>query len=140
MRLLFASTFEHLPELVGGLQATLHELALALRRQGVEVALVCGTEASEIVRDDALGYRVVRAPEPIATLAAAAAELRPDAIVVQTGPNMVRLLVAALDTGRPAAAYLHNVEQGELGGVLLPDPAILYLANSPFTAARWQAL
>ena len=139
MRLLFASTFEHLPELVGGLQTTLHELTLELRRQGVEVAVLCGTDAPAR-RDGALGYEVVRDPDPISALAAVAGALQPDAIVVQTGPKMVRLLVAALDSGRAAAVYLHNVEQSELGGVLLPDPAILYLANSPFTAARWRAL
>ncbi len=140
MRLLFASTFEHLPELIGGLQTTLHELALALRRLGVEVAQLCATRGMEVARESALGYDVVRAHDPITSLAALADSLQPDAIVVQTGPKMVRLLVAALDTGRPAAVYLHNVEQGELGGVLLPDPAIRYLANSPFTAARWRAL
>src|SRR3954471_4821910 len=143
MRLLFATTFGHLPELVGGLQTTLHELAGALGRQGVEVALLCASDderQTAPARDRALGYEVVRSRDPIAILWAVAGELRPDAIVVQTGPNMVRLLVAALDTGRPVAVYLHNVEQTELGGVLLPDPAIRYLANSAFTAARWHTL
>src|SRR5262249_39841127 len=123
MRLLFATTFGHLPELVGGLQTTLHELALALGRQGVETAPLRPGDDKRLTapaRDRALGYEVVRVPDPIAVLWAVAGELRPDAIVVQTGPNMVRLLIAALDTGRPAAVYLHNVEQSELGGVLLP--------------------
>lgn len=143
MRLLFATTFGHLPELVGGLQTTVHELALALRRQGVAVTVLCAgsnPRATAPQRDDALGYAVVRATDPLAVLWAIANETQPSAIVVQTGPNLVRLLVAALDTGRPAGVYLHNVEQSELGGVLLPDPAIRYLANSPFTAARWNAL
>jgi glycosyltransferase involved in cell wall biosynthesis len=143
MRLLFATTFGHLPDVVGGLQTTLHELALALRRQGVEVALLCAgsdplTAAPQ--RDRAFGYDVWRAPNPTAILWAIANEFQPDAIVVQTGPQLVRLLVAALDTGRPAAVYLHNVEQAEIGGVLLSHPGICYLANSDFTAARWRAL
>jgi glycosyltransferase involved in cell wall biosynthesis len=141
MRLLFATTFGHLPELVGGLQTTTDELLRALQRRGVEVALLCATVDPNSLPPsaDACGYQVIRAPDPIAALPAVTAALRPGAIVVQTGTNLVRQLVAALDTGLPAVVYLHNVEQSELGGVLLPDPSILYLANSPFTAARWHA-
>jgi glycosyltransferase involved in cell wall biosynthesis len=140
MRLLFATTFGHLPDLVGGLQSTTDELARALQRRGVEVALLCAADPNRLPpAADTCPYRVIRAPDPVAALPAAATALEPDAIVVQTGHNMVRQLVAALDTARPVLVYLHNVEQAELGGVLLPDPGIAYLANSRFTAARWQA-
>jgi len=142
MRLLFATTFCHLPELVGGLQTTTDELAHALQRRGVEVALLCETRepsAAAPHADRTCGYQTVRAADPIGALPAVVTALRPDAIVVQTGPGMAKLLVAALDSGRPTAVYLHNVETAELGGTLLPDPSILYLANSPFTAARWRA-
>jgi glycosyltransferase involved in cell wall biosynthesis len=142
MRLLFATTFGHLPELVGGLQTTTDELAHALQRRGIEVAVLCEPlerPASAIRSDDACGYPVLRARDPIAALPAVAAALRPDAIVVQTGPGLAKLLVAALDSRLPTAVYLHNVEHAELGGTLLPDPSILYLANSRFTAARWRA-
>jgi len=50
------------------------------------------------------------------------------------------MVICALDTGKPTAVYLHNVETHQLGGTLVPDPSILYLANSEFTAQRWRAL
>jgi glycosyltransferase involved in cell wall biosynthesis len=142
MRLLFATTFGHLPELVGGLQTTTDELARALQRRGIEVAVLCeALEAPTAAAhsDRACGYQTIRVPDPIGALPAVTAALQPDAIVVQTGPRLAQLLIAALDSGRPPAVYLHNVETTELGGTLLPDPSILYLANSPFTAARWRA-
>src|SRR5271170_5390343 len=113
MRLLFATTFGHLPELVGGLQTTTDELAHALQRRGIEVAVLCETLAQPAVvprSDRASSYHTVRVPDPIGALPAAAAALRPDAIVVQTGPGLAELLVAALDSGLPTAVYLHNVE------------------------------
>jgi len=140
VRLLFATTFGHLPELVGGLQTTTDELARALQRRGVEVALLCRADPNSLPPSaDSCPYRVIRAPDPVAAVSGVAATLEPSAIVVQTGHNMVRQLVAALDSKRPVLVYLHNVEQAELGGVLLPDPEIAYLANSRFTAARWHA-
>jgi len=142
MRLLFATTFGHLPELVGGLQTTTDELAHALQRREIDVAVLCETldqPAAGLRSDSACFYPTIRAPDSVGALPAVAAALRPDAIVVQTGPNLARLVAAALDSGLPTAVYLHNVELGELGGTLLPDPRILYVANSPFTAARWRA-
>ena len=138
MRLLFATMLGHLPEMVGGLQTTTDQLARALMRRGVEVAVLCESRTA-IVDDRASDYRTFRVADPAGALPAVAAGFRPDVIVVQTGSNVVRLLVAALDTAMPTVVYLHNVEESELGGILLPDPSILYLANSPFTAARWNA-
>lgn len=142
MRLLFATTFGHLPELVGGLQTTIDELAQALQARSIEVALVCSAldEDGGVPRSDrSCGYQVVRAADPVVALPAVAAALRPDVIVVQTGPRLIQLVIAARDTGRPTAVYFHNVEPGELHGILVPDPRVLFLANSRFTAARWHA-
>jgi glycosyltransferase involved in cell wall biosynthesis len=142
MRLLFANTFGHLPELYGGLQTTTDQLAHALQRRGIEVAVLCAqmdAPATVATSDYACGYLAVRAPDPVAALPAVAATFGPSAIVAQTGPELAGLLIAALDLDLPTAVYLHNVEHAELGGVLLPDPKVLYLANSRFTAARWQA-
>jgi glycosyltransferase involved in cell wall biosynthesis len=50
------------------------------------------------------------------------------------------VVLASLRTGRATAVYLHNVEVHQLGGILVPDPSLLYLANSAFTAERWRAL
>ena len=142
MRLLFVTSYGHLPDLVGGLQTTLHELSLALCRRGVEPTVLCGFAASTDRHppsprsDSSLGYPVLRMPDPVASLATVTAALEPDAIVVLTGEKTVPAVVAALDTGLPVSVYIHNVEFREFGGVLLPDPDIQYFANSEFTARR----
>jgi glycosyltransferase involved in cell wall biosynthesis len=138
MRLLFATTLGHLPEMVGGMQTTTDQLACALLGRGVELAVLCTTR-TPFAAAVATGYRTFRVADPTGALPAVAAGFRPDVVVVQSGPDLSRLLVAALGTALPVAVYLHNVEESELGGVLLPDPGILYVANSPFTAARWRA-
>ena len=146
MRVLLVSGYAHLPDLRGGLQTTTHELALTLVEHGHAVAVLAGLGTDALGRtpaprsDDRLGYLTARVPEPEAALASMAAVFQPDAVVVQTSPRTVPLLVAALELGLPSALYLHNVEVGVLAGSLLPDPAILYLANSAFTAARYRAL
>jgi glycosyltransferase involved in cell wall biosynthesis len=142
MKILFATGHAHLPALVGGLQTTLHELCLALGRHGTETAVLCGTLDRDAGTrcDRALGYPVLRSPDPVGALGPFAAVERPDALVVLTGAHLIELLLAGLDCGLPVAAYLHNVEYRELGGVLLPDPSVLYLANSQFTSRRLKGL
>ncbi|WP_382156747.1 glycosyltransferase [Hydrogenophaga sp. ANAO-22] len=147
MRVLFVSTYPHLPDIVGGLQTTTHDLCLAIRAMGAEAAVLCGqataatgdTEAS-LTQDEHLGYPVLRSPRPVQALPAAAARFDADVIVVQSGTTLAPLVLASLDTGRPTAVYMHNVETSQLGGHLVADPSLLYLANSDFTAQRWHAL
>jgi len=147
MRVLFASTHPHLPEIRGGLQTTTHDLCLAIQETGGEAEVLCGrseyddaTGGDAPLADASLGYPVVRAADPVRSIAQIAREFDATAIVVQSGPDLARLLVASLDTGRPTAAYLHNVEPHQVGGNLVADPQILYFANSDFTARRWAAL
>jgi glycosyltransferase involved in cell wall biosynthesis len=146
MRLLFATGYGHLPDVVGGLQTTLHELCLALLERGVEPTVLCGygattnRESATPRSDEALGYPVVRMPDPVEALGTVAAVAEPDAVLVLTGDQTVPMVVAALDTGLPLGVYIHNVEFREFGGVLLPDPDIQYLANSAFTARRLKSL
>ncbi len=147
MRILFVSTYPHLPDIIGGLQTTTHDLCRALATIGAEAAVLCGlnehrTAGSDLIpqRDDTLGYTVFRVPDPGDALAMIAAHWDPTAIVVQSGTALIPMVVRALETGRPTAVYLHNVEIYQIGGIMLPDPALLYLSNSAFTAARWKAL
>jgi len=142
---LFATTYGHLPDVVGGLQTTIHELCLSLQEKNIEVRVLCGYAG---VRDDTTstyprsdvsqGYQVIRLPDPVESLPTVCAAFSPDAIIVQTGVPTVPMLLAALDTGIPALLYLHNIEFRELGGMLLPDPDVMYLANSEFTARRME--
>jgi glycosyltransferase involved in cell wall biosynthesis len=147
MRVLFASVYPHLPEVIGGLQTTTDDLCTALIGMGVEAAVLCGLKehASALSdrrpqKDSDLGYPVFRVADPIKDLALLVAAWEPSIIVVQSGTTLVPMVLAALATGKPTAVYLHNVETHQLGGTLVPDPAILYLSNSDFTAQRWRAL
>ncbi|AOS79401.1 MULTISPECIES: glycosyltransferase [Hydrogenophaga] len=148
MRVLFVSSDPHLPQITGGLQTTTHDLCLAIRDMGAEAAVLCGQAldpkdagaGSATTSDERLGYLVMRSPRPAQDLAMAAAAWAADAIVVQSGSGLATMVLASLDTGRATALYLHNVEISQLGGNLAPDPSFLFLANSSFTAQRWQAL
>jgi glycosyltransferase involved in cell wall biosynthesis len=145
MRVLFASNYPHLPHIRGGLQTTTHDLCLALQRAGAEAAVLCGLDehgraAGQSLADESLGYPAFRAAVPEQALALVAAAWQADAIVVQSGTALVPMMLASLQTQRPTAVYLHNVETHQLHGTLVPDRSLLYLANSVFTALRWRAL
>lgn len=144
MRILFVSTHPHLPDLVGGLQTTTHDLVLALRDVGADAAILCGLpkgeEKQRPERDEALGYPVFRTADPEQALAKIASSWDATVILVQSGSHLAPLVIRALETGRPVAVYLHNVEMHQVEGTLAPDPSLLYLANSDFTARRWRSL
>lgn len=148
MRVLFVSSYPHLPDITGGLQTTTHDLCLAIAAMGAQAAVLCGQPPAAadphadvpLSGDESPGYRVWRSPDPRRALPQVVALWEPDAIVVQNGTTLAPLVLASLATGRPTAVYLHNVETSQLGGHLVADPSLLYLANSDFTAQRWQAL
>lgn len=146
MRVLFVSDYPHLPTIKGGLQTTTHDLCLALGVAGGTAAVLCGSldgahgAGVPAHGDNTLGYLCMRALAPHEVLPLVAAAWQPDVIVVQSGSSLTRMVLASLDTGLPTAVYLHNVETHQLGGMLVPDPQLLYLANSHFTAQRWRAL
>lgn len=147
MRILFASVYPHLHDVIGGLQTTTDNLCLALRDAGAEVAVLCGVAEhrhemanSTARRDESLGYTVIRTTDPVEDLPSIAAAWDASVIVVQSGPTLLPMISRSLESGRPTAVYLHNVEDHQLGGFLTPDPQLLYLANSEFSARRWRAL
>ena len=147
MRVLFVSDYPHLPDIRGGLQTTTHDLCLAMAVAGAEAAVLCGLDehgpagAPDRSRSDqALGYLCMRSTSAERALPLVAAAWNPAVIVVQSGMALSSMVLASLQTGRATAVYLHNVEVHQLGGVLVPDPSLLYLANSAFTAQRWHAL
>ena len=148
MRVLFVSDHPHLPDVRGGLQTTTHDLCLALRQVGAEAAVLCGrgehgaapASPGAVETDAALGYPVTRAGAPQDALAAVAGTWDASVVVVQSGTALAPMVAASLRSGRPTAVYLHNVEVHQLRGHLVPDPSLLYLGNSQFTAKRWHAL
>jgi glycosyltransferase involved in cell wall biosynthesis len=147
MRVLFVSDYPHLPDIRGGLQTTTHDLCLAIGIAGAEAAVLCGLDehstggTGDLARSDrVLGYLCMRAASPERALPLAAAAWNPSVIVVQSGMALSAMVLASLRTGCATAVYLHNVEVHQLRGMLIPDPSLLYLANSSFTAQRWRAL
>jgi glycosyltransferase involved in cell wall biosynthesis len=147
MRILFASVYPHLPEVIGGLQTTTDDICIALMGMGAQVAVLCGLSehatpgvSSRPKCDEQLGYPVFRVSDPIRDIGLLTASWNPSIIVVQSGTTLLPMVIGAMDTGKPTAVYLHNVETHQLGGTLVPDPAILYLSNSEFTSQRWRAL
>ncbi len=147
MRVLFVTNYAHLPDITGGLQTTTHDLCLAIKALGGEAAVLCGRLQADknsadrpASGDESLGYLVLRADAPEQALPMAAAAWAADAIVVQSGNALAPMLLSSLSCGRPTAVYLHNVETHQLAGHLAPDPSLLYLANSEFTARRWRSL
>lgn len=147
MRILFVSDYPHLPQIKGGLQTTTHDLCRAIRAAGAEAAVLCGRDehgragtGPGTAADEALGYLVLRAASPQEALPMVAAAWDATCVVVQSGTALLPNVLASLGTGRPTAVYLHNVEVHQLRGNLVPDPSLLYLANSEFTAQRWRAL
>jgi glycosyltransferase involved in cell wall biosynthesis len=152
--LLFASGTPHLPQLVGGLEVNTHHLALEMKKRGLPVAVLSKLSvrdlfgaskfvANKIRRRDVsvdrgLGYPVYRSFRPWRDVRGLAA---PRIVVVQNG-NMVEIGRTFREKGVPSVAYLHGFEfdtgprawQGS--GQDLPFSA--YIANSSFTAARFE--
>lgn len=141
MHVLLCTSYPHLPQTRGGLQTSTDELSCLLLQKGVRVTVLCGGGHDvPAASDSALAYPVVRAADPRAALPLVAAAIRPEIILVQSGLELAAMLEAALSTGFATAVYLHNVEMHRIGGVLPPDPRLLYFSNSAFTAGRWRAL
>ncbi|HEY4136569.1 MAG TPA: glycosyltransferase [Alphaproteobacteria bacterium] len=144
MHILLCFAHPHLPDIRGGLQTSTDELCQVLQEKGVEVTVLCGSLPEDgdrpASRDMSLGYPVIRAVDPVAALPLVAAAASPSVILVQSSRRIAPLLKAAYGTGFPVAAYFHDVEQHDVHGILVPDPRILYFANSRFTADRWKAL
>lgn len=145
MRLLFCTTYPHLPDITGGLQTATDELCLALSDRGIGPLVLCGspkdTPAADAVRpSDTYGYKIIRAADPIAALPIVAAAFEPTVIIVQSGHTLMPMLKASVETGYPTAIYIHNVELNQIAGTLIRHPSLLYIANSAFTAERLRAL
>ncbi|GAB4213707.1 MAG: glycosyltransferase [Rhodoferax sp.] len=130
------------------MQSTTHETCLAFLKLGVEVGVLCvqrslpevQSSSPRVVRDTQLGYPVLRCRTLRADVLSLIAGFDPDVLVLQSGPQLVPLLDQCQRGGLPLCVYLHNVETAHLGGSLWPDPELLFLANSDFSARRWRDL
>lgn len=154
MRILFATGHPYLPELRGGAQATMDELAVELRERGHEVSILSGLLGKGMrgFRDRVLlklklsscpatrvnGFRVHRAWFAWEAAADVAGRVAPDVVVVHSG-FPVRMALAFERLGLPVVLYLHNVEFDNHGGPFESLRCRHFVANSKFTAARYRS-
>lgn len=151
MKILIGSAHPYLPQMRGGAQSSTHEMALALQQRGHEVCVVGGLQGKGLfglrrrielklrrrswVRDDHLGYPVLRAWFPSKVVADITRTFRPDVAMFQS--RLPVELAKETEADVPTIIYLRNVEDSDLGGSLRELRDTSYIANSHFTAARF---
>ena len=152
MKILMCSAQPYLPQVVGGAQASTHELSLEARDLGHSVSALVGLggegwtalrgrvllrlQKRQAVRDNGLGYPVFRAWRPEVAAADLARSLKPDVAVIPTS-RAVPLGQALRAEAVPLVVYLRDVEFDELGGAISHLKGAHFIANSHFTAQRY---
>jgi glycosyltransferase involved in cell wall biosynthesis len=154
MRVLFATNHAYLPQRFGGAESSTHDLCAALRQRDVPVAVLAETRAggflgwrNSLVRratgrrfpkDHAMGYPVYRGWSPVDGVAEALDDFRPTVAVIQAGFPLT-LAQPCLAAGVPTIVYLRDTRFDRLGARPKADDGIHYVANSRFTAARFES-
>lgn len=154
MRIIFATTHNHLPQGVGGSESSTHELCAALVELNQTPAVMAKVHSgdwlgkwnrikSKIMHlgsfpvDHAMGYPVYRGLKPMDGVSEVVTRFKPDIAVIQAGIP-IPMACAFLKAGVPTVVYVHDVEFQEMG----EDPRQLigagYLANSEFTARKFK--
>lgn len=155
MKILFVMGDPHLPQYTGGAQSSCHELALELMALGHQVAILCQLVPSGMVglknrlkrrlsgqvavADSIQGYPVYRQWEVLEGIPAVVRAFKPDVAVAQIG-QQVRVAQILQDCGVPCLVYIRNVEMNELEGDPRTIPGVKFIANSQFTAGRFQSM
>jgi glycosyltransferase involved in cell wall biosynthesis len=155
VRVLFTSSIPYLPQIYGGLNTNTHQLfeeflkrghapALLTRlsygnRFGIQTAVANRLRGREVSCDNDFGYPVFRAREPWKVVEAVP---RADVAVMQDG-HMLQFSSALARRGVPMISYFHGLdfEDWTIEGrpAAASDlPEITYLANSMFTAKRFE--
>ncbi|WP_137680699.1 glycosyltransferase [Aurantiacibacter suaedae] len=157
MKILFINTHYYMPQSVGGMSVTLHQLCSALIERGHEVSVLAGFRKgalfglrssiamklralagrSKLTFDRVPGYRVWRSWHPVAAIPEVCDAEMPDIVIVMGG-KVVPAAKAAKGTGLPVLVQVHDVElefhDGDYGEIAdLP-----VIANSQFTASFYR--
>lgn len=148
MHIMLASAHPYIPEIAGGAQSNMHEVALALRDSGLQVSVCAGLIASgrtgliarfklkvmrqHYVIDRWLGYDIYRAWFPWLVAREIAKAARPDVVIVQSG-FPARMASAFTRLKIPVVVHFHNVEMEDLEE-MNDEIADYFIANSAFTA------
>ncbi|WP_372732364.1 glycosyltransferase [Novosphingobium sp.] len=149
MRIILATAHPYIPQIAGGAQSNMHEMAITLIQRGHQVSVVAGLTGDGLLGikarialklgrafhvDHRLGYPVIRTWFPWDAVESISAYAKPDIVIAQSG-FPARLSEAFRSIGIPTVIHLHNVEADDLVGVSASS-ADAFLANSQFTAAR----
>jgi glycosyltransferase involved in cell wall biosynthesis len=154
MRILFANAHYYLPQYVGGLQSSTHELALELKRRGHEVSVLANLIGNDLTGlrsrlarklfrqeasvDHGLGYPIYRTWFAWDAAEYVMRKAMPDVVVIQPRQT-VRLGLEFQRIGAPIVVYLRDVEFHDHGGSLSELTQARFIANSEFTARQHQA-
>lgn len=155
MRILFGTGHSYLPQRAGGSEASTHDLCKELQKQGIEPAVLASVEPEgwlglrnrlerKIIRsrnfpmDRTMGYPVFRGWHPEQGVAEVVARFGPDVAILQAG-NPLMLAKPLLDQKIPTIVYLRDTLFRELGGEVSDLPKLRYIANSGYTASRFNA-
>ncbi len=149
LRILLATAHPHIPQIAGGAQSSTHELARELAARGHETAVLSGLTGAgktglrgrillkltgrKAVRDDELGYPTWRGWHAWEAAGELNSAFHPDVALVQSG-QPVKMAAAFEAVGVPAAVYLRNVEEDDIGGDPRTLKAARFIANSRFTS------
>ena len=154
MRLLFIFNNFYFPQFVGGAQTSTHDLCVALRARGHDVAVLCALSQRGILglmnrvsrrlrpryqfpRDTIMGYPVFRGWEPVRGISEVLARFDPSVVVLQGGRKLA-VGKECLRVGIPTAVYYRDVASID-GEYAIIDPRFLSLANSQFIANSLRA-
>ena len=156
MRILFAINHSYLPQRVGGVESSTHEIAKFLISRGHNIAVISNLEPagylhiinrlkSKIFRaafpvDYVMGYPVFRGwakHDSIAHgLSEALKKFKPDIVLAQT-EGALNIANDAIFAGKCAAIYLRDTNFSMLGNINCINESILFFANSQFTASEF---
>ena len=124
MKILFASGFQHLPQIFGGVMSNSHEIALALRTAGHQAAVAADLQPDDwlgigtrvlgkftdkrSVYDRILGYPAYRRWNFLESLPDLVEVIKPDVVVVMLGVNDENR--KGKGNAVPVATYKKNLE------------------------------
>jgi glycosyltransferase involved in cell wall biosynthesis len=155
MRILIVLDNPYIPQYSGGVEASTHELALELKARGHSVAVLCKLvnegltgllvrarrrlSGKTYAGDRMLGYPVYRAWDVLGAIDSLVTDFSPDVALIQNW-SPVRIGEALMKRDVPVAVYLRNVIIELLDGDLRSLSGVRFIANSVFTAKRYQEL
>ena len=142
MRILFILSNAFCPEHFSGQNRTLLELCQKMTELGHEPIILSGKSYSggkkEIFVDREFGFRLFRATNPLKSIAPLCTTLRPDIAVLVDG-HQKGIVEECQSVDIPLAVWFYQVDSYYYQNNL-PDNHLLYLASSPFLAARLSSL